>query len=98
MRIAASYLLAIGTIYTTHIDAQNPKIPQPSTLLSWINEADKNTSNAYNIKYWKAKIQLKNGDKAGAIATANEGLKLAMAEPNAEYIRLNKEVLADARR
>ena len=36
------------------------------------------------------------GDKAGAISSANEGLKLAQAEPNAEYIRLNKEVLAEA--
>jgi Protein of unknown function (DUF2911) len=65
--------------------------------LSWINEVDKNTPNAYNIKYWKAKIQLKMGDKAAAIASANEGLKLAMAEPNAEYIRMNKEVLAQAK-
>lgn len=64
--------------------------------LSWIEEADKNSPNAYNIKYWKAKIQLKSGDRESAIATANEGLKLAMAEPNAEYIRLNKEVLAEA--
>jgi hypothetical protein len=44
-----------------------------------------------------ARIQLKLGDKAGAIATANEGLRLASAEPSAEYIRLNKEVLAAAR-
>jgi hypothetical protein len=66
--------------------------------LSWINEADKNSPNAYNIKYWKAKIQLKIGNKVDAIASANEGLKLAMAEPNAEYIRLNKEVLAEAKR
>jgi tetratricopeptide (TPR) repeat protein len=66
------------------------------TALSWIEEADKNSPNAYNIKYWKAKIQLKSGDREGAIATANEGLKLAMAEPDAEYIRLNKEVLAEA--
>jgi hypothetical protein len=66
--------------------------------LSWINEADKNSPNAYNIKYWKAKIQLKSGDKAAAIASANEGLKLAMAEPNAEYIRLNKEVLTEAKK
>jgi hypothetical protein len=64
--------------------------------LSWINEADKKTPNAYNIKYWKARIQLKTGDKTAAIASANEGLKLAMAEPDAEYIRLNKEVLAQA--
>lgn len=66
--------------------------------LSWINEADKNSPGAYNMKYWKARIQLKMGDKAGAIASANEGLKLAMAEPNAEYTRLNKEVLAEAKK
>lgn len=35
------------------------------------------------------------GDKQDAIATANEGLKLAMAEPNPEYIRLCREVLAE---
>jgi len=66
--------------------------------LSWINEADKNSPDAYNIKYWKARIQLKIGDRAGAIASANEGLKLAEAEPNAEYIRLSKEVLAEAKK
>ena len=66
--------------------------------LSWINEVDKNSSDAYNIKYWKARIQLKMGDKAGAIESANQGLKQAMAEPNAEYIRLNKEVLAEAKK
>lgn len=64
--------------------------------LSWITESDKNSPGAYNIKYWKARIQLKLGDKAAAIASANEGLKLALAEPNPEYIRLNKEVLAEA--
>src|SRR6478672_9030673 len=66
--------------------------------LSWINEADKNSPDAYNIKYWKARIQLKIGDKAGAIESANQGLKLAIAEPSAEYIRLNNEVLAEAKK
>jgi hypothetical protein len=64
--------------------------------LDWMKERDKQQPNAYNIKYWMARIQLKMGDKAGAVATANEGLKLAQAEPSAEYIRMNKEVLADA--
>jgi len=64
--------------------------------LSWINESEKKNPQAYNIKYWKAKIQLKMGDKKAAVASANEGLKLATDEPNAEYIRLNKEVLAEA--
>lgn len=66
--------------------------------LAWINEWEKVQSQAYNVKYWKARIQLKMGDKAGAIATATEGLKLAMAEPNPEYIRLNTEVLDAAKK
>ena len=64
--------------------------------LTWIEEADKANPRAYNIKYWLAKLQLKTGDKKQAILSANEGLKLAQAENNAEYIRLNNEVIAAA--
>lgn len=71
----------------------NRNLPQ---ALGWMQEADKANPTAYNIKYWLAKLQLKNGDKQAAIQTAGEGLKLAQAENNAEYIRLNKEVIADA--
>jgi len=63
---------------------------------AWMQEQDKMQPGQYNIKYWLARIRLKMGDRAGAIAFANEGLKLAMAEPNAEYIRMNKEVLTEA--
>jgi hypothetical protein len=65
--------------------------------LAWMQQQDKADPNEYNIKYWLARIQLKLGDKAGAIATANEGLRLATAVTDAEYIRLNKEVLAAAK-
>jgi hypothetical protein len=64
--------------------------------LTWMQEANKAQPQAYNIKYWLARLQLKTGDKKSAIVSANEGLKLASAENNAEYIRLNKEVLHDA--
>jgi hypothetical protein len=64
--------------------------------LTWMQEANKTQPQAYNVKYWLAKLQLKAGDKSSAIISANEGLKLASAENNAEYIRLNKEVLHDA--
>jgi len=64
--------------------------------LEWINLHDQQQPGAYNVKYWKARIQLKAGDKKGAIATATDGLKLATDENNAEYIRLNKEVIAAA--
>ncbi|MEO8404066.1 MAG: DUF2911 domain-containing protein [Chitinophagaceae bacterium] len=64
--------------------------------LAWIEEVEKKQPDAYNVKYWKAKIQLKGGDKQGAIKTANEGLKQAQAEPNVEYIRMNTEVIEAA--
>lgn len=66
--------------------------------LEWITEFEKRVPKADNAKYWKARIQLKMGDKAGAIATANEGLKLAIEGSDVEYIRLNKEVLAEAKK
>jgi hypothetical protein len=64
--------------------------------LEWISLRDKEQPNSFNVKYWKARIQLKAGDKAGAIATANEGLKLAQDEKSPEYTRLNQEVITQA--
>jgi len=66
--------------------------------LAWISEQEKAQPQADNVKYWKARIQLKMGDKAGAIATATEGLKLAQESSDQEYTRLNKEVLAEAKK
>lgn len=71
----------------------NRNIPQ---ALAWMKEADKQQPNAFNIKYWVARLELKNGNKQAAIAAANEGLKLATAEKDQEYIRMNKEVLQEA--
>jgi tetratricopeptide (TPR) repeat protein len=64
--------------------------------LAWMKEADKAQPQAFNIKYWLGRLQLKTGDKKAAIASATEGLKLASAQKDAEYIRMNKEVLHDA--
>jgi hypothetical protein len=64
--------------------------------LAWIQEQNKAQPQAFNVKYWLAKIQLKAGDKKAAIAAANEGLKLALAQNNQEYVRMNKEVLTAA--
>jgi len=65
--------------------------------LEWINEADKAAPKAYYVKYWKARIQLKKGDKAGAIATAKEGVALAKEAKTDEYVRLNQSVIAQAK-
>jgi hypothetical protein len=66
--------------------------------LAWMNEFEKANPRADNAKYWKARVQLKMGDKQGAISTATEGVKLATADNDIEYIRLNNEVLTEARK
>ena len=64
--------------------------------LEWVNEAEKAAPDAVYILYWKGRIQLKAGDKAGALATAQKGVELAEKTNNSEYIKLNKQVLAEA--
>jgi tetratricopeptide (TPR) repeat protein len=64
--------------------------------LAWMQEVNKAQPESFNVKYWLARIQLKLGDKQSAIASAKEGLRIANDDKNAEYIRMNKEVLHDA--
>lgn len=66
--------------------------------LEWINAAEAADQKAPWIKLWKARIQLKSGDKKGAIETAEAGLKLASELKNDEYIRLNAAFLKEARK
>jgi Protein of unknown function (DUF2911) len=47
-------------------------------------------------KLWVARVQLKKGDKSAAITAAQEGIKAATDMKSDEYIRLNKEVIAEA--
>lgn len=68
-----------------------------SKALEWISEAEKADPKAPYYKLWKARIQLKMGDKAGASATAREGARLAREQKNDEYIRLNEAVAAQAK-
>ncbi|NQD69944.1 DUF2911 domain-containing protein [Sphingobacterium shayense] len=63
----------------------------------WAIKADEGNTQAPHIKYWKARIQLKAGDKAAAIKTANEGIAMAKAAGNEEYVKLNTQVLNQAK-
>ncbi len=65
--------------------------------LEWISTAEKADPKAPFLKVWKARIQLKSGDKAGALATATEGVKLAHEQNDAEYERLNQAVVDQAK-
>lgn len=64
--------------------------------LEWINAAEAADQKAPWIKYWKARIQLKTGDKSGAATTAKAGIEAAKTMNNKEYIRLNTNILAEA--
>ncbi len=64
--------------------------------LEWMNAVDVADQKTPWYNYWKAKIQLKSGDKAGAAASAKTGLEIAKAMNIAEYVRLNSAVLAQA--
>lgn len=62
--------------------------------LEWMTEAEKSDANGPWFKIWKARIQLKAGDKIGAKTTALAGLKISQDVKNEEYIRLHQTFLA----
>ena len=65
--------------------------------LAWADAAIAEQPKGYYIIYRKAKIQAAMGDKAGAIATANQSIEMAKADPSPagpEYINLNQMLLA----
>ncbi|HEY1023805.1 MAG TPA: DUF2911 domain-containing protein [Sphingobacteriaceae bacterium] len=66
--------------------------------LEWVNAAEAADQKAPWIKYWKAQIQLKAGDKKGAAETAEAGIKAAQEMKNDEYVRLNGKILAEAKK
>jgi hypothetical protein len=67
--------------------------------LAWATELEKDKNfPPFVPKLWKARILLKKGDKAAAIATAREGAKIATDMKTEEYIRLNNEVIAQAKK
>lgn len=67
--------------------------------LAWATELEKDKNfPPFVPKLWKARIQLRMGDKAAAIATAQDGIKLAEAMKTPEYVRLDEEVIAEAKK
>jgi len=64
--------------------------------LEWINKAVEASPQAAHILLLKGRIQLKAGDRAGAIETATAGIELATETNNSEYVRLNTQLLRQA--
>jgi len=67
--------------------------------LTWADELEKDkTFPPFVPKLWKARVLLKKGDKAAAITTAEEGVKIASESHSDEYVRLNTEVIEQAKK
>ena len=66
--------------------------------VEWMKEADKGNTKAPHIKYWKSLVLAKAGDKAGAVKAAEEGLEIAKASNNQEYVKLNTQALEAAKK
>ncbi|MDB5148126.1 MAG: hypothetical protein JWQ57_2146 [Mucilaginibacter sp.] len=67
--------------------------------LAWATELEKDKNfPPFVPKLWKARILLKKGDKTAAISTAQEGVKMATDMKTDEYVRLNNEVIAQAKK
>jgi hypothetical protein len=66
--------------------------------LEWMNAAEVADPKGPWTKLWKGRMQLKNGDKKGAAETAAAGIKLATESNNSEYVRLNTELLVEAKK
>lgn len=69
-----------------------------SKALEWASAAEASDPKAPYYKLWKGRIQLKMGDKKAASITASEGIKVAEESKNAEYVRLNSELLAETKK
>jgi hypothetical protein len=63
--------------------------------LAWALEAEKVDPGAW-YQLWEARIRLKMGDKAAAIAAATKGISMAQANKDDEYVRLNQAVIDQA--
>ncbi len=63
--------------------------------LEWVNKAVAMNPDAFWMTRQKSLIQAKMGDKKGAIATAKTSLEVAEKAGNADYVKMNKESIAE---
>ncbi|MFZ4542732.1 MAG: DUF2911 domain-containing protein [Saprospiraceae bacterium] len=63
--------------------------------LDWVNKSLEKGGDKFWILRLKALLQAKNGDYAGAIATAEKSSELAKKEDNADYPRMNDESIKE---
>lgn len=63
-----------------------------------VNKVLESNDKAFWVWLFKARIQEKMGDYAGAITSAEKSLALATEAKNDDYIKMNKELIAEAKK
>lgn len=64
---------------------------------AWIDLAAEQNPKAFWVRLQKARIELKMGDKKAAVATAKEVISLASEAKNDDYVKMAKQLIADAK-
>jgi len=66
--------------------------------LKWIAKAEKDYPAKGSYRLYKSRFLLRKGDKAGAIAAAEEGIRISKSADDGEYLALNQEALELAKK
>ncbi len=73
----------------------NAEGKDPKQALEWMNKAVDGGMNQFWVLRQKSLIQANAGDYKGAIETANASLKAAEAANNGDYVKMNKDSIAE---
>lgn len=84
------YFTAVQYYYLHNKDADK--------ALGWIARAEKDFPKRGSYRLFKSRFLLRKGDKEGAIKAAEEGIKVSTGSNDNEYLRLNQEALALAKK
>ena len=64
----------------------------------WASKAVEQNPERYWVEHLKAKIQMKMGDKKGAIESATRSIANAKTQKNPDYVALNEKLIAEAKK
>ncbi|GAA4017892.1 DUF2911 domain-containing protein [Hymenobacter fastidiosus] len=65
--------------------------------LTWIQKANEKDAKFWNV-HTEAKIRMKMKDYKGATASAEQSRKLALEGKNADYVKMNEDLMMDAKK
>lgn len=85
-------------IYFTSVQYYYLHNKDADKALGWIARAEKAFPQRGSYRLFKSRFLLRKGDKEGAIKAAEEGIKVSTDSNDNEYLRLNQEALALAKK